>query len=1429
MPGLSQLKQFNSDILALGNEPVLRAQRGEKAVSLPIPKGIKDIDDSDDFVIGMPEIDEEAIKQKENVPVDEDFSDIMGSPEPAKQSSVKETETAAISLDIPDLNSLSMISGSSPSSEVSGSDDFEPDLSMFMEPVETEPEVVEEQIPEEKEIADLSLDDLLSGEGFDGSEGTGEDLESVDEDIEEISSVEDLENASLLDSLENASSLNNNDYSDDALSMLEEAVRQDSMQDNSFSQDNADSGFGSTDIDMNVLSDANDIVSSNQNGSFKNADTSFEGLNDFEDLDSLSAGSDLQPDLQSDVESELESGIDKDELEIPKEEQSNENNDFKSIDSIDIQNDFPEGTDNFETAEPTSEEDNPFDFSSLADPVDFESDSLASDFKSDGDSDFDLLDQDGKSDDFSLPEYDEGEDVVGKSFSIEDFPEAFQNSSLSSDDSGLEDAGSLEIADDLKSADEFSLSEEKKSEENEEDISKIAQSSDSAGTDNFGLDALGDLDSLSDDFAFDGSAINMGTESESGLVETPEESLDASALESFSADDFNFTDLNEGDEKNKNFSSDESANTEEISDENEEKDPFSSINMDLSDMDFSSIDTETSFDNSDNFTDGKNLSENEQNIFAGEETNFADEQNISEQAKTSDFAGFDSDDNSAFSGQTSASDSSHDDFPIDFDFNIDDLSSDEETASETSFSTDENPEIFDISEMDGMEFPETDAQISSDKGDFELGQDDDFKFDNGDFEIPGFSDVQTVAEGKNGKIKLPEPDFSQALSGDNLPANTLSDEQFQNFLKNLETYPLNVRLAVEELVVKNEFTDEAEFEIIQKVLKKVPARQLASELEKMLDIAIPVPRDFEKRTAEEYEAYKNSFQYQLKNRIIPGSIVGVAALVICAFIFLFVKTFVYIPMVANKLYEQGYALLEENEYSLSREKFDEAVSYQPQKKWYDRYAKAYREHKQFIRAEEMYELTLGEFNFPKDTGLEYARMELEDLANYEKSEKILNRYVLDHYPDDQDAILALGDTYLEWGTERDSSKMKNAYERYSYAIHRFGENNRNLAGMMKYFVRTDNLREVLKLKPIFMENKNSLSSYEWSEMGGYLLDKLHGPLLPSDEFLRGRIDDMKTVLTNAVDTNPSNPLAQYNMGRYYINRSSPIEAKKALDNALKAFSNANVQKRRDLYKYIDSYRLSGEISASKKEYVEARERYTDGIVLFQNSKENSGLEATKDVGKLYSDLADIDYYISGDMDAALNNYQNAIESGNDTGAIRYKIGYIQYERNNFDNAIHSFMKASEENAEDSSLLMAMGNTLSMKGDNWTALGYYEKLLQKFSGKRGKAGYLQPQFRSDDAQIVDTHMKASNNLGVVNYRIAKKTGSSRHNADAMINLQNSMRDWDAMTRNQTSMVRLGGGNLAEQNFKYVSHPHSEYEPAIYTDIPKSLNIEKGLTQ
>ena len=91
------------------------------------------------------------------------------------------------------------------------------------------------------------------------------------------------------------------------------------------------------------------------------------------------------------------------------------------------------------------------------------------------------------------------------------------------------------------------------------------------------------------------------------------------------------------------------------------------------------------------------------------------------------------------------------------------------------------------------------------------------------------------------------------------------------------------------------------------------------------------------------------------------------------------------------------------------------------------------------------------------------------------------------------------------------------------------------------------------------------------------------------------------------------------------------------------------------------------------------------------------------------------------------------------------------------------------------------------------------------------------------------MRASNNLGVTEYRLARQTGNSMLNASAIANLSTSARAYDALTRNQVTMVRLDGSNLAMQNSKYMTQPTATFEPEIYTEISRVLNGEKGFEE
>lgn len=731
-------------------------------------------------------------------------------------------------------------------------------------------------------------------------------------------------------------------------------------------------------------------------------------------------------------------------------------------------------------------------------------------------------------------------------------------------------------------------------------------------------------------------------------------------------------------------------------------------------------------------------------------------------------------------------------------------------------------EQFDTSEMEGMNFTPESPKIS--ENEFPVtgenqNQNDDFVLDDS-FTIPGFSDTETADLSKKAP-KVDTVDFSGKAAK---PKNTLTEEEYEQFKKNLSDYPLNLRLAIEDFIAKNEFTDDAVFEIIEKVLKKTPARQIASQLEKMLDITINVPRDYEKRSYEQYEAYKQSFQYTLKNRIIPAAIVGVILCFVCFGLFKAAQRFIYEPVMATINYKQGYALLQDNDFAQSENKFYEAVDYKPIKKWFFRFADGYREKRQYDRAAKTYRNALIVFNHDLEAGIQYAEMELYDRANYEEAERIVRREILDYHINDPDGLLLLGDVFLEWA-QVDDSKYEQAKNQYLELIQRYGENNLYLSRMLRYYIRTDKLREVLNLKNIFYPNIKSLSSDDWTELSGYLLDKFYGKLDKSDEYLRKSIEDVRSMLDYAVTTNPKNPVAHYNLARYFVNTGYSEQAKAELENSLNLFDEAKIRTKKNVYREINASRILGELYVGNREYLKAQEVYTRGADLYNDEHDSTGFEGDENTGKLFADLGDIDYFVVGDLDSALYNYKKSAEIKNDTPSVNYRIGAIYYGKSDYDDALPSFLSVYEKEPKDSNVLLALGNTLVLRDDNFAAQSYYKDLLAKLDTEKARRKILLPQEDEDEGKIVDLYLKASNNLGVALYRTAQQTGNSQENAEAMVRFADSMKAWDAMTRNPKTMVRAGGSNLGEQNSKYVTHSFPEFEPAIYTDIPKVLEDEK----
>lgn len=727
-------------------------------------------------------------------------------------------------------------------------------------------------------------------------------------------------------------------------------------------------------------------------------------------------------------------------------------------------------------------------------------------------------------------------------------------------------------------------------------------------------------------------------------------------------------------------------------------------------------------------------------------------------------------------------------------------------------------DVFDTSEMENVDFSPAPSGISAD--DFpvtgEAGQDgeDDFVLD-GSFTIPGFSDTETA-------------DFSKSRKVDNVnfkgktvrPKNTLTEEEYERFNKNLADYPLNLRLTVEDFISKDEFTDDVVFEVIEKILNKTSARQLAGHLEKLLDISISIPRDYEKRSFEQYEAYKQSFQYTLRNRIIPAAALGLILCFVCFGLFKASQKFIYEPVMASINYKQGYELLMNNDFPQSDAKFKEAVSHKPVKKWFFRYANGYREKKQYERAANIYKNTLLFFDHDLQAGIEYAEMELYERANYERAEQIVKREILDYHINSPEGMLLLGDVLLEWG-EVDYSKYELARNQYLELIQRYGETNLYLSRLLRYNIRTDNLLNVLNLKNVFYPTAKNLSGEDWTELSGYLFDKFYGTLTKNEEYLRAQIEDVKGLLELALTTDGQNPVAHYNLARYLVNTAYTEQAKNELEVTLKLFASAQRRSRKNIYREINASRILGEIYAGNREYLEAQEKYTHGVTLYNTEHDSSGFEGDENTGKLFADLGDIDYFISGDIDSALLNYETAVQIKNDTPSVNYKIGAIYYGKNDYASALSAFIKVHEVESGDLNVLMALGNTLALRGDNFAARSYYENILSKLDAEKTKRVVLLPQDDEEEAVIVDQYLRANNNLGVALYKIALQTGNSQANAKAMVCFSDSNKAWDALTRNMRTMVRMEGSNLAAQNSKYVTHSYPDFEPAIYTEIEKVL--------
>ncbi|MGP1529426.1 MAG: periplasmic flagellar collar protein FlcA, partial [Treponema sp.] len=657
---------------------------------------------------------------------------------------------------------------------------------------------------------------------------------------------------------------------------------------------------------------------------------------------------------------------------------------------------------------------------------------------------------------------------------------------------------------------------------------------------------------------------------------------------------------------------------------------------------------------------------------------------------------------------------------------------------------------------------------------------------------------------------------------------SLTDEEYARFLNRVNAFPLNMRLAMQDYIGNGNDSDENKLNLIRLVLSKASMKKIATRLEKLLDKSIPIPKHFQSSSVEEYERQKQTFKYWMLHKFLPVAVMVSLALLFAFCITVLSWQFIYKPLRSESLYKTGYAYLENGRYDTAIEKFDKACEYKRKKRWYFTYARGFKNRKLFSAAEKMYSRLIYDFKYDKYAGLEYADMLASDLRNYERAEAVIRRLILDYHVNDKDGLTALGDIYMTWGYEN-PEKYEDAVKIYSRVMELYDKSDALLARMLRYFIRTDNLAEVLPLKEYFVPRLSKITAEDITELGGYLLEKRYNPLPLDSEKLRAKIDDVRLLLEKAIQADKSIPEAYYHLGKFFIYNYKPHAAIENLTEAIKQFEAVGPMPPLRTVRYIDSMRLLGEQLTTQKKYLDAQNLYAQALALYKDYTALNPLPANATIGKLYADYGDIDYFISHDFDSALDSYQNAVKQANDTPSINYRIGYLYYQKEDYANAIEYISNAYEQKLYDKNLLYGLGNALFKRGNYFAAQAAYEQLVELLDVQRVHKGVLNIGKNPEDAEFIESYMHTVTNLGATLNQIAERNGDSQKNARALALYAEANRAWDTLTRNPETMVRSKSVSLSYLNTKNMINPSSVYKPEIYTDIPMTLENEKVLQQ
>jgi len=635
--------------------------------------------------------------------------------------------------------------------------------------------------------------------------------------------------------------------------------------------------------------------------------------------------------------------------------------------------------------------------------------------------------------------------------------------------------------------------------------------------------------------------------------------------------------------------------------------------------------------------------------------------------------------------------------------------------------------------------------------------------------------IAATVDGKTGTEPpraTPSRPSARASSESPFRAVKLSEDQVDRLQDSLLAYPLNLRIAIEEIIAAEVGSLAQRSELVWGMVEGASAEETAHLVSRIVKRRITVPKGYEKKTGAALEAEKRRLSYILVHSVLPIARTILLVAAAAGALGWLGYRYVYKAIAANAAYRSGYAMIAESRYIDAETSFEKARSFKEYDRWYYRYAEAYVVKRQYPLAERKYAALVQRKPKERQAILDWARLEKEQLK-FEEAVKVLRGATRragdpsslgmtgllswDYF--NEEGLLLLGDVFLDWA-EEDPAKYDEARRAYATLIERYGQHDEYMERMLLYFIRTDDAAEAIPLASHYLSGRGAedgkkiaVSARTLAELGGYLLD-------------RGELEQVRIALGAAAIKDPALPEAHYHFARYFRRSGALDEERKALDNAIKTFSIQIGLGAARMGMYVDSLLWRGRYRVANGEWLSAEQDYAAAAAEYERGLDLRRLKRSPRFAEAYAGLGDVAFWQRDELDAALSLYERAAADGYDTEDTRYRRAYILYRSGRTAEALPLFLKVANAGEDSPYLTYAFGDALYARADYFAAEGSFRRVVESMRRELELIDQPSPQERASQAEIVELLMKAQNNLGAAIYQASGRVGDPRRRSDAM---------------------------------------------------------------